>query len=253
MKYFFQLLCLLTFISCTKENIQSGPETNCVGDINWNYTILVCSDDPTPPGNWLCRIDSFGNYTILDSSKLFIPQYCQDSGTIINYINGQGEIHSYFISEKSYLKRTAVFNTFTKCQMNDNKDIGYCINTEEITLSMELMDSNHKIVIQIMTKPDVINPKIGRAGDFLTIYTFQTKNGASIDFNSVINKRTLSYEFEYNQEFYPTVELLNIKFNDVISNDVTTIGQPTYKYYYNIHKGLVAFVDTNGVLWRIEQ
>lgn len=171
----------------------------------------------------------------------------------IRYKNEKGETIDLKVDDKTYLKSNAVYSSAVSCPGDSTKTTGYCIEFEQLVIGLREQTGKLDLSISILTKPDMRNPGAGRAGDFLNI-TRKKGNNLFSELSFVLNQRTLTYEEEFNQAHLDQIELLGKTFSDVITNDITLFVNPKpYKYYFNQEVGLIGFVDSDGVLWVIEE
>ncbi len=246
----FCLLAALVFSCKKKDDTESGNP--CVGAVETPDFLVKCFDDRGLPET-LCAVEFTGDFELNDYSKTFQHQYCEPIGKIIRYKNAKGEILEMTIINKMYEKSNAIYSAAFRCPEDSSKFIGYCIDFERLEIWMKSDQSNLYITLGVHTKPDLREPGPDRVGDFLEIRRNLGNNLVSV-VPFVIDRRTLSYEEEPFQVRLDKIELMDRVFADVITNDVSLFPNPKpYKYYINAAAGLIGFVDSDGVLWVIEE
>lgn len=249
-KIFICCLFATVVFSCKKKD-EPEPGNPCVGGVETPVFITSC--DNFPDTKYFCSIEFVGKFQLEESSKAYQPQYCEPIGKSIRYRNEKGETIELKIDDKTYQKSNAIYSAAFPCPGDSTKTVGYCIDFERLQVGLREQTDKLDLTISVETKPDMRNPGPGRAGDFLVIT--RTKNNILYsDANFVLNKRTLSYEEDFNQVHLNQVELLGKTYTDVLTNDITFFANPKpYKYYFNKGTGLIGFVDSDGVLWVIEE
>lgn len=246
----FCLLAALVFSCKKKDDAESGNP--CVGAVETPEFLVKCFDDRGVPET-LCAVEFTGDFELNEYSKTFQHQYCEPIGTTIRYKNEKGEIREMTIIKKMYQKSNAIYNSAVRCPEDSTKFVGYCIDFERLDIWIKSDQGNLDITLSVHTKPDLRNPGPDRVGDFLEISRkLENKLVSVVSF--VIDKRTLSYEEEPLQVHLDKIELMGRVFEDVITNDVSLFPNPKlFKYYINAAAGLIGFVDSDGVLWVIEE
>lgn len=250
-KLLFPLALFLAFsLSCGKK--EDAQQINpCVEDILSPFPPPTCSD--VKQTDYFCDVEFLGKYQLEESSKLFQPQYCEAIGNKITYKNDKGTLLDLAVYQKGYGETNVIHNSFVPCAGDTNKYKGYCIDYQQLWISLRSDQTGLDISMYVLTAPDYDNAAAKHVGDFLKITRKKSANAFWQDFYAVINRRSLSYDKTELQEYYPEIELLGRKFTEVISNDISLFVDPKpYKYYFNKEVGLIGFVDSAGVLWVIE-
>lgn len=249
-KIFIFCLFAALFFSCKKKD-DPEPGNPCAGFVE--TPVFMTSCDNFPDTKYFCSIEFVGNFQLEESSKAYQPQYCEPVGKSIRYRNEKGEAIELKIDDKAYQKSNVVYSTVSTCPGDSTKTVGYCIDFEQLQVGLREPTDKLDLTISILTKPDLRNPGPGNAGDFLVI-TRQKNNNLFSEASFVLNKRTLSYEEDFNQAHLDQIELLGKTYTDVLTNDITLFANPKpYKYYFNKETGLIGFVNSDGVLWVIEE
>lgn len=243
-------LILILFFQCSKEDNTIVNSINCIGAADLPIGGLpICDNSGTMM--YLCEVYSVGNYTLDPSSKSFLPLFCKEIGSNLVYQNTAGKMMNFILMQKQNNKIAVTYNTFHVCQSDSLRSIGYCIINDQVSYNLKAESNGLELMITLKTIPDIYLTKVGYIGDVLEILRKKAPNGYSLDFSSVVNQRSLSYSKNYNQEFFPSLEILGTNYKNVISNDVSHYSIPIYKYYYNNEIGLIAFRDTAGIIWKL--
>lgn len=200
----FIFLLTIVFFSCEKEKIVTSESIlNCIGD----NPVELRSCEDNEENEYFCEVEFVGEFDLEDSSKAYMVHYCKEIDEAIIYENDEGETKRLVIKEKNYLKANGTFNTLQPCENDSSKWIGYCINNERVSISLESLDSELDLIIEISTIPDVVDPVIGQIGDILEISRKKDSNSRTIEFGVIINQRTLSYDKRYDQEYFESIEI----------------------------------------------
>ena len=255
--YVFLGLLIIFVCSCNKGSEELPEYENLLTRSCSEYQ--GCPSVPTGIGNtescdeskernsiW-CNVISFGSYELEETSKEYLPQFCNEVESVFKYRNLNGDSILFNTTCKKYLRHWSTFGTKFNCA-NDERTIGYCVDTESARLTIESDDPSIELLIKLTTIPDVYDTDIGNVGDELTIW-----NSSTLEFSAIVNKRTLSYDkvTDY-EERYDSLELNSTVYYEVISNKPSEWGNPRFKYYYNKAIGLIGFTDNNGITWTIE-
>jgi len=124
-----------------------------------------------------------------------------------------------------------------------------CIEYEKAFIRLE--SQIHVLELELITLPDTKDPEIGQVGDFFRIKREEVPGLFVLEWKSITDKRSLSYDMEACTQFYPTIEL-----NGTIFQDVTGFEEQGncahYRYYVNQDYGLVGFSRSDGVLWSLK-
>lgn len=246
--FIFCLLATVVFSCKNKNDVEPGNP--CVGAVETPSFHLTCSDDRS--GEPFCEVEFIGDFRLEESSKAYQAQYCEPVGKIVRYKNVNGEVIELKIEEKSYQKSNAIYGVVPGCMGDSSKPVGYCIDFERLEIKMKSDSAGLDLTLSVQTRPDLQNPGQRRVGDILVV-TRRLGNNAFAVVSFVVNKRTLGYEEEFNQEHLDQIVLLGKSYSDLITNDITLFTDPKpYKYYFNKEVGMIGFVDQTGVLWVIE-
>ncbi len=247
-------LCILLHFSCSKEEEPIKETLACIGSVQTNNILpRPGCEDFTFSDSIICDVINVGTFTLEASSKMFMPQYCQNIGDQITFINESGGEINFEIKSKSYNRTAATYSTSFGCEDDSIGigSIGLCVDSESISIQLDAIEKNLDFTISISTIPDITVPEVGKVGDQLLI-SRSDESGFTFDFRAIINQRTLAYDRTSNQEFDQTLEVNGQTFSDVISKDISSFITPTFKYFYNAEIGLLGFVDKEGVSWRIK-
>lgn len=241
------LLCL--FFSCSKkEEKLPNPVLDCIGTVSTSIFQSNCED--FGPVTELCKIEQVGNFSIEDSSKVYMPQFCKEKGDLVVFQNGAGDKITMELTGKLYDSQVITYYSNIMCQTDSTKTIGICIENENLSIRMKAIDADLDLIIEISTIPDFEKSSIGQVSDILRILRVESANSYIIDFRAVLDQRTSSHANTFNQQFFEDITLLGKNYKDVISNDKTHFDNP-YTYFYNKQAGLIAFSDPSGTMWRI--
>jgi hypothetical protein len=236
-------------ISCSKDMVKVNLPITCIGTARPYNGNSPC--DYRFDTMYICQTENIGNFQLDDSSKEYMPLFCQNTGNSVLYENKLGEIIQLKIEAKTFYKSSSLYNTFTPCKNDSMRSLGYCFENERITVALKSINSDLNITFDIYTAPEIRVPFTGQIGDFLEINRKLDSTRYSVDFIAVVKQRSLSYDKVSLQEFYSSIDILGNNFKNVISNDITKYQVPLYKYYWNKEVGLVAFADTTGTIWKI--
>jgi hypothetical protein len=154
---------------------------------------------------------------------------------------------------KNYAKSNAARNTFIPCDNDSTKFITACYGNEYAQFNIKSADSKIDLIIRLRTSLGTEDPLSGKVADYIEILQRTANNSFVQEFFIMVNERNIGFSQEPNQENFGTIELLGESFENVLSSDISVYPDPKpFKYYYNQIIGLVAFQDSQGVLWRIE-
>lgn len=242
------LLFALLF-SCKKTERASEPAfADCTGKSDPPAGILDCSDFIY--GSLLfCETTHVGDFELDQQSKRYMPQYCKQLNSVLEFENANGESFLFKVFEKTFQQQHIIYNTGETCPDDTSKYSGVCIGSEVLRLTLRSDTPALTLTIQLTTEPDVLDLTNGKVGDYLSIFRWTSANSYYIDLETVVNQRTLPYENLPLHEFYPELMLLGRKFKNVISRDVALFSNKPFKFYVNQEVGLIGFEDKAGVLW----
>ena len=227
-------------------------ELSCLGDAAPSSNQFDCDNIPTYLE--ICEAEFVGDFSLAEESRSFIQQFCRNIGDVETYVNSNGEKMELTVSSKSFIQSHSVRNTFISCENDSTKFKGACFNFELGMVNLVSEPDSLKLIIQLKTalsKDDYSGEKIG---DMVEILRRNGPNAYVVDFSVVVNERSIGYGRTDFQENLGAVELLGQTHNDVISSSAHLNFPNTgaFKYYYNKWNGLVAFEDSDGMLWRID-
>lgn len=244
-------LLLLSFIvlSCNKMDVEKESNVlNCIGEINDLETETCETDSITSEG--ICDFHYIGSYTLPDESIQYLPQYCCELNTLIEYKNSEGEIIEFKLTDKDYLRKKSGYKASDWCEDGSLRRKGICLSHDEVFIEMHAVDLALELLICVKTVPDVSYLEDPKIGDILEVYKNDPHRTGDFDFLSIINQRTLNNGKFSLEEHFENIELNGETFNDVISNKVPEYYDK-FRYYFNKDKGMIGFEDDDGVLWTI--
>ncbi|MEO1260662.1 MAG: hypothetical protein AAFZ15_17830 [Bacteroidota bacterium] len=253
-KIFFLFLLASSFFACDdEEDVITFFELSCLGDASPPINQLDCDDIPS--STQICEAGYVGEFSLEEESRSFIPQFCRNIGDVETYVNGAGDTKELTVSNKSFFQSRSVRNTFVPCENDSSQYQGACFNFELGMLTLVSEPDSLELTIQLKTvlsKDDYSGEKFG---DVVEILRKKGLNTFIIDFSVVVNERTLGYPTTQYQENLGEVVLIGASHVDVISSSayLNFPNSGSLRYYYNKWKGLVAFEDADGVLWRLEE
>lgn len=263
MKYYTILaLSLILISSCNKENIELEqvaeenkdfiPENcsqyfGCIDIPDVIESLGSCEDEIGVNLSW-CDIIPFGSFSLEETSKEYLPQFCNEVESTFKYKNINGDSILFKMICKQFYRHLGIHSSGNSCEIG-NGSIGYCVDTETARLTIKSDTPEIELLITLTTIPDTRDTIIGNIGDQLRI----SRKNAPIEFFAIIDNRTLSYDkvIPYEERF-DSIELNNNLYFDVISNSTTEWEAPRFKYYYNRETGLIGFTDTEENTWTIE-
>lgn len=249
MKKITFLLLLVFASSCKKEDENPiNAALECLGSAEIPFALSTCEDVLT--NEFFCDITALGEFVLDDISKEYMTYACDDIGDKITYVNEDGDELDLEIIDQRYQETTATYNSGNVCQSDSSLYDGICLGSEVIRLILQSATLELELMVEIKTIPETFSVISGGVGDILQISRKTGVNLLTIDFKAVLSQRTLSYDKTFSQEVFESIDILGEEFRDVISNDVSMILSPTYKYYYSKTEGLIAFQDDAGMLWK---
>lgn len=221
------------------EGFVGCPEIQIVEESN----ITKC--DEANNKTW-CEIISLGNFPIEQESKSYLPQFCHDICTILDFENLEGDTLSFILSCKNYYQTKITYGSEQKCEDNRNKV--FCTDTEFLEYKINCLNKNLDFKVRITTKLDVEYALDLHIGDVLQII----RDEGDTELASLINYRNLSRNIlENKEEIYPTISLNNKIYNEIISNNISNFIGERYKFYYTKEKGLIGFTDLDSITWTL--
>lgn len=246
MKIFNSILVVLILTSCKGDD---DHLMNCLGIPN-DLFFESCSSEPFET-NQICDYEYIGSYKLHEESHQYLPQFCLEPNSEIEYTNVLGEIISFQVIDKRYFKSNIGSNTGIPCELDSLKTKGICIDNEMVLMRLKSFEKEIEFAIQITTQPDIRNLDSPGVGDFLIVNRGDFTISQVQDFRYVIQPRTLSYDKLDNQEFHEFINLNDKTYDDVISTDITKFSFPKIKFYFSKNKGLIGFVDLDNILWTL--
>jgi len=251
MKKIIIVIISLYFLSCEKEpEVPLSPYNCSLALINPTF-LSSCQTASPFIFMYYCQLTHIGDYNFTDSTKLFIPQYCEDINKIFTFEDGSGAKINLEIVSKSYI-RTYATQALDHCINDTTKWVGYCINTEYANIMLKSINSDRNFNIELHTRLAKNRPVPSEIADLLDISRMTGLNNYTVEFSSIISQRTYSISKLDRQEFYSSIILHGRKYLNVMSNDISNWPYPSFKYYYNKEFGLLAFIDLNKILWCIK-
>lgn len=248
----FLALCLIVLSACSKEDeIPMNQTLECIGEPDIpTFSTVSCENFPTLDSLFICNVIFSGNFELQDEGKHFMPQYCADVGDQISYKNTSGEEIKFSVINKSFHPSAVMLNTFRPCEGDSTKSIGFCLEGERISLTLQAAAQDIQLIIALGIIPDIQVATAGNIGEQLTI-TRQRETSFFAEFNAIVNSRTLSFEQSFNQEFHTQLELLGTTHSNVFSNNVEFFISNPFKYFYTSELGLIGFIDDSGETWAL--
>ena len=243
-------IAIISIYSCKKENEILHP---CIGKIQELENVSNCGNRED---DFYCKIKDIGNYKLLEESKDFAPQFCSELGTIFSYGNESGEVLDYELTRKVYYKSFSVRGADGILCENSSKGIGHCIDTETIAMTLTGLNRPSKFFIVIKVIMNVNSDGKEEVADLLTVWSNpdSTSNDANLGVRAIINERTLKtnyFDVQLRQEFFDSIEILDENYLAVYSMDISGNFRPSDKIYYNSEKGMIAFKEPTGEIWKL--
>jgi hypothetical protein len=244
------LVCLSCLFSCKKERIPSV--IHCLGQADALPDSMKCAPDGAD--SLYCNHRFWGQFSLVENSKLYQPLYCQPTGAHIRFLNDTGAFKDFTLLNKCYQERCQRIQSLLPCVGAAQYDLFY-MQSEAIEIQLSSSDQQIELDIIIQPQPDLIHPENGGVGDFLHIYRKNNTGTWALESATILSKRSLSYPAAVYQEYFESIELLGVVFYEVISSDVHYYPAQSrpFKYYYNQLYGLIGFEEQNGALWRLDQ
>ena len=248
-KLFLFAVLTASLFACRKENLRN-PVLDCIGDVESTFISTgFCDADKIP--DFLCEVEDFGEIVLAEESKTFLPQYCEDIGSVLIFENATGEEITYRISSKDYTPLGIIYNKFESCPGDTTKFIGACLSTEALSITLDADDSWSQFIIRL--NPQLDRSFDGSYGDFLSINNRIDSTAWGTTFEVIINQRNLDRAETANQEFYPNIQLNEEIYQNVYSHDLIHPLWESYKFYYTKNEGLIGFEDLDDVLWTLKE
>ena len=249
----FGLLIIVLVSSCSKDDDTiSEPALDCLIEFESLASLGECDEYENPFPDDSCETISLGESKLEDTSKEYIAQACQDINQNINYVNDEGETISMVVSRKTYKDTRRSYRSIQVCENDSTKVISYCLKSEFIVIRLNSENPEIQLEIKLEKFIDMESPEPGEFGDMLSVLRKKNMNSSYRDFKYLLNKGTLDFENFIGEENYESLEILGTVFNNVMSFDSSIYQDPRFKIFYNQTIGLVAFRDTNNIIWRIE-
>lgn len=251
-KNLFLFLSISLFISCSDdEDATPFFELSCLGTPIEPNNSMVCDSIILSPQQ--CDVVHVGDYTLAEESRSYLNQYCMEVGDKMLYINENGDKLYLDVYSKNFAKTNAARNTFIPCDNDTTTFITACYGNEYAQLNIKSADSKIDLLIRLRTSLSTEDPLSGKVADYIEILQRTANNSFVQEFSIIVNQRDIGFSQEPNQENLGMIELLGESFDNVLSSDISVYPDPKpFKYYYTQRFGLVAFQDSEGVLWRIE-
>jgi len=194
-----------------------------------------------------CDFIDGGTFFLSDASKLYFPHICNENGDLISYVNSAKENKRLFINKITHIMSKTMSNTFMTCPMDSTETIYICSDIESVFVSLESEDKSLELVIRISANSSLLSSTISIAKPQISIYK---KSQGSFDFRYDLEGELGGTNDD--REHYESIDLNGSIFNDVISMDITKSTDPNiFKYYYSKTLGLIGFLDSDGILWVI--
>jgi len=178
----------------------------------------------------------------------WMPSFCCIPGQKIFYENSDGERVTMTLISKTFVS-TRTLATETAACSDPDKDLVYCVDSQRVNVQFSIPYLETDLSLSLSRKMQVIDGNI-LWGAQLSV-TSQDQLGSLINFetllNAYVNPRDLEVDTFY--DFQEQLDLFGTEFKNVYSSSV--IQQGTVKIYYNEFKGLIGFVDKQGITWKI--
>ncbi|MEZ4955403.1 MAG: hypothetical protein R2825_17715 [Saprospiraceae bacterium] len=251
-KIFYFALAFHLFISCSNdEDATPFFELSCLGTPIESNNLMVCDSFVLSPQQ--CDVVHVGDYKLAKDSRSYLNQYCLEIGDKEVFVNSNGDKLYMEVYAKNFTKTIAARNTFINCDNDTTKFITACYGNEYAQFNMRSADSKIDLLIRLRTSLSTEDPLSGKAADYIEILQRTANNLFLQEFSIIINERDIGFNQEPSQENLGTIELLGESFENVLSYNISAFTDPKpFKYYYNQTIGLIAFQDSEGVLWRLE-
>lgn len=249
MNNILNLFLFILLLSCTKEaDIAVSPYLGCGSPLVNPKLIASCQSIDTSTDMYICSSKHIGDYKLEDSSKLYMPQFCEEIGNILVYEDNKGNTLNFKLAFKSFFK-TYGSQTKDYCMNDSSKYIINCINVEKATLLLKSETANLTLAIDICTIISRKDSVPNQIADILEVSRYIGPNYYTTELTSIINQRTYPISEFPRQEQSPSLIINDKKYFNVLSNDISSWPYPSFKYFYNIEFGLIAFKDLFGVTW----
>lgn len=249
-KYLNLILVVYLISSCSKNPENIIPTSNeCINEFKDTTIRGGCKFISGNFPNSYCDVQHIDEFVLDEGSKEYLPQFCQQIGSLVKYRDDKGQIIIFTILDKWVKQNTIIYN-HTLCEKDSMKTIGYCYGQEKVFMTLESETPKIRLYFELSTYPENGSNYNGRYGDELSILRLDSNEFYLNDFSAIVNKRTFSYDTFSNQEFFPNILLNGNNYMNVISYD-SKYNYPTFKFYYNKGIGLIAFKDKTGAIWTL--
>lgn len=247
------LIILAMLSACNKkEDSETGTSKECLGLPNSLSNEPSCEELVTQFADQICSAVDLGAFSLLDNSLDFMPDYCNDLNDKITFVNSSGEKVGWQITQKTFLSTRSLFSTSRRCSPDSTKIEAYCFKGDLATIALRNEETLRSMILQMGVLVQEDMGQENGVGDALFIVREVLPNQFQAEFNAVITQGSLDFESYSNEEFYSTINLNGVTFENVISNIPPQLQQPPFTYYYTKNEGLIGYKDLNGEIWVIE-
>jgi len=257
---FYSLLFVL-ISSCGKQEINEEMEEEetpiessiCHVDIDVNEN--TCANYSNDMDSIYCEPEYLGSFTFDDVIKNIANFYCIDSTSTIQFQNTSNEIVEFHIKNFSYSSDRSINWTNVPCPSDATKYTMFCGEQEQYSIVLESKDTAFQFTIRIQTLPILSGESKGKYYDRAYIYKDKALTAIDLQSKLVIGNgdSQLDYKNVSGQEYYESIELNNIEYFDVVSQDISNATPIRIKFYVSREKGIVGFLTPEGELYNLMQ
>ncbi len=251
MKNIIILIFIVQFVTSCSDNSENfiAPSIECINEYKDTTDSGRCDFISEQFPDYYCEVQHIDEFVLEESSKEYLPQFCYQIGSVIKYKDNHDHFINFKIIDKWYKYGINIY-PIKNCVGDTAKSIGSCFGSERVFIVFESDSPKIRLIFELETFPANVLNYNGEFGDALSIVTLIGNGYYSTDFSVIVNKRTLSYEKFFHQEFYSVINLNNKNYKNVLSCNLK-LNEPSFTFYYSKEYGLIGFMDKDGKIWTL--
>ena len=246
------ILSIVFYSRCSEEQLPEEIFPECIGTSNIEFR--TCMDINTPIVT--CEPVDLGDTEIHKDNLRFMNFYCYQPGSVIEWINNNGEIVSSIVFSNKFYEIVTRTDGNNICITDSTARSRYCYISQNIETLLFFDDLNSSIKISVSTTPDVLSiSNTELIFDQLEIIRSNPPSMSigAIEFSYVLPPASATIFRSPYEEFFESIKFNGRMYNNVYSINTEGFSRPTFKYYLNRNDGFVAFQDESNRLWTINE
>jgi hypothetical protein len=256
----YYALLILLISSCCKEEINEEMEEeeetpiesiSCYEDLK--VSEYSCENYINEQDSIYCEPEYLGSYVFDDLIKNTAKVYCIDNVNTLKFQNSTSEIIEFNIKKFYYLSARYFNPTSWPCPSDTTRKLSYCFEQEKYSIWLESEEPSLFFTITIETQPIFVGSNKGKYYDQILIWKQTSPTNHTRQTNIVFGNGNSEYDYKNvsGQEYYESIELNDILYFDVISEDLSNHANLPTKFYISRENGIVGFLTPEGELYNL--